>query len=145
MNYTHFSHYGHAMCTHCRTEFDLNYGMPTVLERLANNDTLIYMMCPECHAAYQSASKASRQSMANQCFINFKLKGNHSDGSFYPWAITTMLTMALNDFDPVAAIENGHGLAYEAYLATLSGTHEYCVVLDGIFLGAAKPKTSGAA
>ena len=145
MNYTYFPSYGHAMCTRCRTEFDLNYGMPTVLERLPHNDTLIYMMCPECHAAYQAANKASRKSMANQCFINFKLNGNHSDGSLYPWAVTTMLTMEQNDFDPVAAIENGHGLTSDQYFGICAGRYEVFVLLGGLRIMTVKPTTPGAA
>ena len=137
--------YGHACCPNCKSEFDLVDAVPTVVEKLPHNDTLIYMMCPVCHVDYQAADKASRKSMANQCFINFKTTGINSNGAVYPWAITTMLTLELNGFDPAAAIENGHGLTREQYFGICSGTHDFCVFPGGLTIVAAKPTTSGAA
>jgi hypothetical protein len=127
------SPYGHACCPHCIAVFDLNAATPTFLEKAPHNDIIVYIMCPECHAAFQ-AGGADRKSMSDKCFINFKLTGIDSDGDVYPWAITTMLTMEFNDFDPVAAIENGHGLTREQYFGICSGTHEYFVFSDCIFL-----------
>jgi len=143
MKHSYMPAYGHACCPHCKSEFDLFDAVPTVLEKLPHNDTFIYMMCPVCHVAYQAADKASRKSMANQCFINLKTTGIDSDGAVCPWAITTMLTMEFNDFDPVAAIENGHGLKREQYFGICSGTHEYFVFSDCIFL-LTKSTSSGA-
>lgn len=136
--------YGYACCPRCKLEFDLNDAIPTVLEKLPHNDTAIYMMCPECHAAYQAADNASRLLMANQCFVNSKRTGLAHDDCIYPFAVTSMLTMELNDFDPVSAIENGHGLTSEVYFGICSGTHKFCVLLDGVLLVAAKPSTSEA-
>jgi hypothetical protein len=145
MKPSYIPRHGHACCPHCKSEFDLAAALPTFLEKAPHKDIVVYIMCPKCHAAYQTAGDGvKRKSMSDKCFINFKLKSFDSEGAVYPWAITTMLTMELNDFDPVAAIENGHGLTREQYFGICSGTYEYCVVLDGIFLVAAKPSTSGA-
>ncbi len=145
MKHSYIPPYGHACCPHCKSEFDLVDAMPTVVEKLPHNDTAIYMMCPECHAAYQAAEKASRKSMAHQCFANSKRADLAQDGCIYPFAVTSMLTMELNDFDPVAAIENGHGLTREQYFGICSGTHDFCVFPGGLTIVAAKPTTSGAA
>lgn len=131
-----------ACCPNCKSAFDLNDAMPTIVEMLPHNDKMIYMMCPVCHASYQDADKALRKSMENQCFANSKRTDLALDGCIYPFAVTSMLTMELNNFDPVAAIENGHGLTSEVYFGICSGTHEYCVLSDGIFLVAAKPSSS---
>ena len=145
MNRSYLPRYGHACCPHCESEFDLVDAVPTVAEKLPHNDKMIYMMCPFCHAAFQTADKASRKSMANQCSINFKRTGINSNGAVYPWAITTMLTLELNGFDPVAAIENGHGLTREQYFGICAGKYEVFVLLGGLRIMTAKPTTSEAA
>jgi hypothetical protein len=145
MKRSYLPEYGHACCPHCKSEFDLAAAMPTFLEKAPHNDIIVYMTCPECHAAYQTAGDAVRKSMSDTCFINFKIKGIDSDGAIYPWAITTTLTMELNDFDLVAAIENGHRLTRDQYFGICSGTHDFCVFPGGLTIVAAKPTTSGAA
>lgn len=131
--------YGRACCPHCTIEFDLVDAVPTILEKAPHNDTVIYMMHPECHAAYQAGDGAKRKSMANKCFINFKITGVGSDGAIYPWAVTTRLTLELNNFDPVAAIENGHGLTREQYFGICSGTHGFVVYPGGVRIVTATP------
>ena len=138
------SPYGHACCPHCIAVFDLNAATPTFLEKAPHNDIIVYIMCPECHAAFQ-AGGADRKSMSDKCFINFKLTGIDSDGDVYPWAITTMLTLELNGFDPVAAIENGHGLTREQYFGICAGKYDIFVLLGGLRIMTAKPTTSEAA
>ena len=108
---------------------------------MTSNDVAIYMMCPECHGAYQAADKATSTSMANECFINVKLACRSSDSGVFPWAFTTKLTMALNDFDPVAAIENGHGLTREQYFGICAGTHNFVVLPGGVRIVTVKPTT----
>ncbi len=142
MKPSYIPQYGHACCPHCKSAFNLVDAIPTVVEKLPYNDKMIYMMCPVCHASYQDADKALRKSMENQCFANSKRTDLAIDGYIYPFAVTSMLTMELNDFDPVAAIENGHGLTSEVYFGICAGTHEYCVLSDGIFLVAAKLSSS---
>lgn len=144
MKRSYLPKYGHACCPHCKSEFDLVSAMPTFLEKAPHNDIVVYIMCPECHAAYQAGDGVQRKSMSDKCFINFKLKSIDSDGAVYPWAITTTLTMELNDFDPVAAIENGHGLTRELYLGVCAGTYDFVALPGGVRIVAAKPTTSGA-
>mgnify|MGYP006085076331 CR=1 FL=1 len=130
MKRSYLPEYGHACCPNCKSEFDLAAAVPTFLEKAPHNDIIVYIMCSTCHATYQSAGDAARKSMSDTCFINFKLKSIDSDGAVYPWAITSMLTMELNDFDLVAAIENGHRLTRDQYFGICSGTHDL-VVLPG--------------
>ncbi len=144
MKHSYIAPYGHACCPNCKSEFDLVDAVPTVAEKLPHNDKMIYMMCPFCHAAFQTADMASRKSMANQCYINFKRTGINSNGAVYPWAITTMLTLELNGFDPVAAIENGHGLTSDQYFGICAGRYEVFVLLGGLRIMTAKPTTSEA-
>jgi hypothetical protein len=141
MNLSYLPPFGHACCPHCKSEFDLVGAVPTFLEKAPHNDIAIYMMCSECHDTYQAADKATAISMANKCFINFKLTGIDSEGAVYPWAITTMLTMELNEFDPVAAIENGHGLTRDQYFGICDGTYEVCVLLAGLRIMTDRPTT----
>lgn len=144
MKRSYLPRYGHACCPHCKSEFDLAEAKPTFLEKAPHNDIIVYIMCPECHAAFQ-AGGADRKSMSDKCFINFKLNSIDSEGAVYPWAITTMLTMELNDFDLVAASENGHGLTSDQYFGICAGKYEVFVLLGGLRIMAAKPTTSEAA
>ncbi len=144
MKTAYIPRYGHAYCPNCTSEFDLVAAIPTFLEKAPHNDIIVYIMCPECHAAYQAADGVERKSMSDTCFNNFKLKSIQSDGSLYPWSITTIFTMELNNFDPVAAIENGHGLTSERYFGICSGTYEFYVFPGGLRIMAPKPSTSGA-
>ena len=132
MKHTYTPPYGHANCPKCTKEFDLVAALPTILEKAPHNDTLIYMMCPPCHAAYQLADVATCTSMANNCFVNVKLNHVKPEINVYPWAVTTKLAMELNNFDPVAAIENGHGLTRDQYVDICSGNYEVCVLPGGI-------------
>ena len=144
MKRSYLPRYGHACCPHCKSEFDLAEAEPTFLEKAPHNDIIVYIMCPECHAAFQ-AGGADRKSMSDKCFINFKLNSIDSEGAVYPWAITTMLTMELNDFDLVAASENGHGLTSDQYFGICAGKYEVFVLLGGLRIMTAKPTTSEAA
>ena len=144
MKRSYLPRYGHACCPHCKSEFDLAAAEPTFLEKAPHNDVVVYIMCPECHAAFQ-AGGADRKSMSDKCFINFKLNSIDSEGAVYPWAITTMLTMELNDFDLVAASENGHGLTSDQYFGICAGKYEVFVLLGGLCIMTAKPTTSEAA
>ena len=144
MKRSYLPRYGHACCPHCKSEFDLAEAKPTFLEKAPHNDIIVYIMCPECHAAFQ-AGGADRKSMSDKCFINFKLNSIDSEGAVYPWAITTMLTMELNDFDLVAASENGHGLTSDQYFGICAGKYEVFVLLGGLRIMTVKPTTSEAA
>ena len=139
MKRSYLPRYGHACCPHCESEFDLAAAKPTFLEQAPHKDVVVYIMCPECHAGYQAGDGVARKSMSDKCFINFKLNSIDSEGAVYPWAITTMLTLELNGFDPVAAIENGHGLTREQYFGICSGTHELVVLPGGVLIMSAKP------
>jgi hypothetical protein len=142
MKLTYLPPYGYACCPHCKTEFNLVAAEPTILEKAPHNDVAIYMMCPGCHAAYLAANSDTRTSMANQCFVNVKLIGISPDGAVYPWAFTSRLTLELNDFDPVAALENGHGLTRKQYFGICAGTYDFLVLSGGVRIMAAKPTTS---
>lgn len=143
MKLSYLPPYGHACCPQCKTEFNLATANPTVLEKAPHNDVVVYMMCPECHVAYQTADKATRTLMANKCFINVKMTGIRPDGAVYPWALTTRLTLEINDLDPVAAVENGHGLTREQYFGICSGTHHFCFYPNDLSIVTAKPTDSG--
>lgn len=145
MKRSYLPRYGHACCPHCQSEFDLAAAKPTFLEQAPHKDVVVYIMCPECHAGYQAGDGVARKSMSDKCFINFKLNSIDSEGAVYPWAITTMLTMELNDFDLVAASENGHGLTSDQYFGICAGRYEIFVLLGGLRIMTAKPTTSEAA
>lgn len=70
--------------------------------------------------------------MGNRCFVNFKLNGRLADGRMFPWAVTTTLTLALNSYDLIDAVENGHGLSSAEYFGICAGQYEICQVLGGI-------------
>ena len=115
MRYSYLPTYGHACCPRCRQEFDLELAEPTLLEKASHGDVLVYVMCPECHANYQSGDAQKRKNMSNACFVNVKSQGVDADGDRYPFAITNTLALALNAGDLVEAIERGHGLTRAQY------------------------------
>jgi hypothetical protein len=111
---------GHAYCPNCHNEFNLNGALPTFGEKAPHNDTLVYVMCPECHAAFQSGGNSDRKVMSDACFVNFKLRGISKNGRRIPFAVTTTLTLALNDWCITSAIQNGHGLTESEYFLICS-------------------------
>jgi hypothetical protein len=143
MTFSYLPPYGYACCPCCTAEFNLAAAVPTMLEKAPHNDTIVYMMCPKCHAAYQAATEPTRKFMQNKCFTNFKITGVKPDGSIHPWAITTTLTLELNDFDPVAAHENGHGLTFDIYLGVCKGTHDLGVFPGGLRIVTEKSASRG--
>jgi hypothetical protein len=132
MKWAYLPQFGHASCPHCRQDFDLAAAEPTFLEKAPHNDTVVYVMCPDCHGAYQSATEPERKGMCNTCFRNFKTHGTTSDGGLVPFAITTTLTLALNDWCLTAAIENGHGLSRNEYFEICSKKCEVAVLPSGL-------------
>jgi len=144
MKFSYLPKYGQACCPNCKAEFDLAAAKPTFLEKAPHNDVIVYIMCPKCHAEHQAGDWAKCKSMHDSCFINFKQKSIDADGAVYPWAITTMLTMEINNFEPVAAIENGHGMSRELYFGICSGTHDFVVFPGGVRIVAIKATTSEA-
>ena len=134
--------YGHACCPHCNALFDLAAATATFLEPVPHNDAAVFFMCPKCYSTYQTAGNYGRESMADTCFANIRpTKGPRTR---YPWAITTMLVMEINDFDVIAALESGQGLSRELYLGICAGTYELVVLPGGVRIVAAKPATRGA-
>ena len=142
MKFSYMPPIGHACCPHCKSEFDLAAATPTFLEPVTHNDSAVFFMCPKCHAAYQTAGNYGRESMADTCFAN--IRPTESPRTRYSWAITTVLVMEINDFDVIAALENGHGLTRELYLGLCAGTYELVVLPGGVRIVAAKPAPMGA-
>jgi hypothetical protein len=138
----HLPPYGHACCPHCKTAFDLAEANPTFFEPVPYNDAAVFFMCPKCHASYQTASNSGRKSMANTCFANIRPIG--SPRTRHAWAITSMLVIELNNFDIIAAMENGHGLTHELYLGICTGLYELVVLPGGVRIVTSKPVTKGA-
>ena len=80
--------------------------------------------------------------LANKFFIKVKAVIKSPDLKTYPWPLTTRLTIELHDFDPVAAIEDGHGLTREQYFGVCTGTHELVVFPGGVRFVIYKSNTS---
>jgi hypothetical protein len=102
------------------------------MEKAPHNDTLIYVMCQDCYAIFQAGDDQTRKDMSNACFVNFKVRGASADGALVPFAITTTLTLALNDWQILAAIENGHGLTKSEYFSICSHAYEICTLPGGL-------------
>ena len=134
MNYTHLPPYGHAMCPHCRTEFDLTGSQPSFTEKLPHNDYMLYVMCPPCAKQFRNGSSHEQKAMSNSCFVNFKVHGRSADGRITPWAVTTTLTLALNNDDLIRAIEEGHGLSPEKYFEICASEKSILHLPGGICL-----------
>jgi hypothetical protein len=134
MNYTHLPPYGHAMCPHCRTEFDLTGAQPSFVEKCPHNDYLLYVMCPKCAKQFQHGSSQEQKAMSNSCFVNFKVRGRSADGRVEPWAVTTSLTLALNGEDLIHAIEDGHGLSPDKYFEIFASENTILHLPGGICL-----------
>ena len=134
MKFSYLPPYGHACCPQCKLEFDLVGAVPTIVEDLPHNDSVIYMMCPNCHLTYETADDASRKAMANRCFVNYKQKELNPNGAVYPWAVTTWLILKINDLDPVTAIENGHGFTRDQYSGICSDEIGLSVLPGGLLI-----------
>jgi len=124
--------YGHACCPHCRQEFNLGKAQPTFLEKAPHNDALVYVMCPDCHTDFENGNERKRKEMANVCFVHVKSCSDDTDGGMLPFAITSTLTLALNDWRIPEAIENGHGLTRAEYFSICSHEYEVSVLPGGL-------------
>ena len=132
MIWSYLPPYGHACCPHCRQEFSLLTAQPTFMEKAPHNDILVYVMCQDCHAIFQTGDDQIRKEMSNACFTNFKVRGACADGGMLPFAITTSMTLALNDWQILAAIENGHGLTRSEYFSICSHAYEIITLPGGL-------------
>lgn len=135
--------FGHAWCPHCNQEFNLEGAVTTFLEPTDYGDTLVYIMCPECHELFQTGSDYKRATMSNICFVNLKLSGLDSDGISFPWAVTTILTLSFNNNDLVKAFENGHGLTKQQYFDVCAGKYEISEALGGVRFITSTSKEAG--
>lgn len=111
------SQFGHARCPHCRKSFNLKDATPTFLERLPRQDVFVYVLCTDCHTDYQIGTEQKQKAMNDKCFINFKVQGLLTTKNENSFAVTSLLTLALNDGCLTAAIENGHGLTSSEYFS----------------------------
>jgi hypothetical protein len=143
MKRSHLPQYGHACCPNCREDFDLSNSYGTFLEAAPHGDTIVYAMCPECHDMFKAATPEVRKEMSNTCFVNLKLTSVQPDGTVYPWAVSTTLTLALNDYDMVSAIENGHGLNKQQYFGVCAGKYQILETLDGLRFITSAEKEAG--
>lgn len=132
MKWSYIPPYGHACCPHCRQEFNLEKAKPTFQEKAPHNDALLYVMCPDCHTAFQNGNERKRKQMGDVCFVNVKLCGGSSEGGMLPFAITSTLTLALNGWNLPEAIENGHGLTRAEYFSICSHEYEVSTLPGGL-------------
>lgn len=132
MKWSYIPPYGYACCPHCRQEFNLEKAQPTFLEKAPHNDVLVYVMCPDCHAKFQKDNEHERKVMANACFVNVKSRSDRTEGGMPPYAMTSTLTLALNDWLIPEAIENGHGLTRAEYFSICSHVYEVSVLPGGL-------------
>ncbi len=134
MDWTYIPSAGNACCPHCKSEFDLNSARPTFGERLPHNDIFVYIMCPVCHADFDVGDPLTRKHMSNACFVNVKEHGFSKPGEFHPYAVTTELTIALNDGSLVDAVWKGHDLSPSEYFSICAQNPQWVAVLGGITL-----------
>ncbi len=133
---THLAHlpaYGHALCPHCKADFDLAQAAPTFGEPY-RKEFLLYVMCPSCALHFSRRSPSAQKKMMNKCFVNVKLRGLNPDGSRVAWALTSLFTLEINHGNLVAAIENGIGLTHKLYQGLVDGTHTLTVFPGGVAL-----------
>ena len=131
MNRAHIPDYGHARCPNCRTIFDLEHAEPSFGESYGDKGTLIYILCQRCHGRFTSDTTV-RRAIGNTSFRNVKQDYIAKKEHPLPWAVTTELTVVINDFNLVAAIKYGSGLTRETYFRILAGTHELIILPGGL-------------
>lgn len=141
MKWAYLPQLGHACCPHCCNEFDLKGAVPTFGEKAPHNDTLVYVMCPGCHAAFERGGTGNRKEMSDACFVNFKLRGIAENGGKIPFAVTSTLTLALNDWCISSAIENGHGLTRSEYFLLCSREYEVMTLPGGVHFITSRERT----
>ncbi len=134
MDWSYIPPEGKACCPHCSSEFDLASGRPTFGEKLPHNDIFVYVMCPDCHADFEVGDPLTRKQMSNACFINIKVHGFSKSGDFYPYAVTTELTIALNGGSIAEAIWNGHDLTAAEYFSICAKNPQWVGVFGDITL-----------
>jgi hypothetical protein len=134
MKLAYLPEFGHAFCPHCRNDFNLEEALPTFIEKAPHNDTLVYVMCPDCHASFQRGENSVRKAMSDACFVNVKLHGVAKGGGRIPFAITSTLALALNDWCITSAIENGHGLTESEYFSICSRQYQVMALPGGLHI-----------
>ena len=113
--------YGHAYCPHCEVMFDTCSAQPTFIEPVTAGDSLLYVMCPDCHDAFDFSDKPTSKAMSDLCFINCKVKHNLEKQPTPHWAVTSLFTLNFNNGNLANAIEHGHGLPRHIYHGILTG------------------------
>jgi uncharacterized protein YodC (DUF2158 family) len=110
---------GHALCPHCKGQFDLSVAIPIFCEKTHLADSLIYILCPTCANQFIHADSTQRKAIMDRCLKNVKTVGLEN-GVLQDWAVTTLLTLEINNRDIVAAKENGIELSKKEYLKVCS-------------------------
>lgn len=67
--------------------------------------------------------------MNDKCFLNVKVHGLLADNQLQPFAVTSILTLLLNQGSLTAAIENGHGLTRSDYFALCASANYGAIAL----------------
>lgn len=114
-------------CPCCERTFDVTDAKGAFIEQFETIDFegLVYAMCPLCHEAYSAGDAQSRKAMSNRCFLN--VKSDHREANLNKsWAVTTYITLYLNNDDLASAIWDGIDLPRPIYDAIVDGRLRIC-------------------
>jgi hypothetical protein len=125
--------YGHALCPHCKVDFDLAQAAPSFGVPF-RKEVILFVMCPSCASHFSRRGPSSQKKMMKKCSANVKFGELTQDGSRTAWALTSLFTLEINQGNLVAAIENGIGLTRELYQGLVDGTHTLTVLPGGLKL-----------
>jgi hypothetical protein len=105
--------YGHAYCTCCSGEIDLSdnpRGFSRTFDNFAaGEEQLLCYLCNDCASKFESNDLAGQQAIAMEVFQQVTA----SPEEF--WALTTLSSLVLNNYDLVKAIEDGADLSRETH------------------------------
>lgn len=130
---TNLPDYGHALCPHCKDDFDLAQAAPTFGVPF-REEVLLFVMCPSCATHFSRRDPSRQKRIIKKCAANVGFGDLNLDGSRAAWALTSLFTLEINHGNLVAAIENGTGLTRKLYQGLVDGTHTLTVLPGGLTL-----------
>ena len=105
--------YGHAYCTYCFVEINLSNnprGFSRTFENFAGGEEqLLCYLCAQCATKFEHSDLAEQQAIAKDVFK--RVTGEPDEF----WAVTTLSSLALNNYDLVRAFEDGANLSREVH------------------------------
>jgi len=126
--------YGHILCPHCGDTYDLSLAEPTFYLHAPHNDLFAFILCTECHSAWDNGDANDKYLIERKCLSNLFKAAKAGQDDLRMLGVTTDLTIRINGGNIVHAIEYGHDLPREIYFGICDGSILATVLPCGIIV-----------